>query len=73
MNKDDNQSYAARFEREATAGGEVVRGGTAGPGCKYLAVPRYHVAPCELSDITDETGVSVAAVVAISVVIAINL
>ncbi|CAM9319855.1 unnamed protein product, partial [Ectocarpus sp. 6 AP-2014] len=56
MSKDDNLFYAARFEREATAGGEVVRGGTAAPRCKYLAVPRYHVAPCELSDIMDETG-----------------
>ncbi|CAM9596873.1 unnamed protein product, partial [Ectocarpus fasciculatus] len=56
--KDDKQSYAARFQpgREATAGGEVGRGGTRGSGCKYLAVPRYHVTPCELSDIMDETG-----------------
>lgn len=65
--KDDKQSYAARFqpEREATAGGEVGRGGTRGSGCKYLAVPRYHVTPCELSDIMDETGVSVVVVAGI--------
>lgn len=73
--KGDDQSYAARFEseREATAGGEVVRGGTAGSGCKYLAVARYHVAPCELSDIIDETGVSVVNVVPVSVVIVVTI